>query len=214
MKKILLLPSLILFLMYFLSSCSIQKRVYRDGYQVEWNTAKNNSVKKNDAIKDNKIDSEIAKAEAATPAIASTEVPAQVSAPEKEASVKQPVEKKKKLIDRIIKEDTQEEVMKIQSGSKAAAFKSGFKTGLKMMMPDAEAHTLHLAIASFVLGIISLFAYYGAFVLGLLAVIFGLISIHRIRKGEGTYKGNTFAWIGLICGIIGIILATYIIQIM
>ena len=103
--------------------------------------------------------------------------------------------------------------MKINAGSKALAFKSGFRQGLKMMMPDQEAHTLHLAIASFVLGIISLFAYYGAFVLGLLAIIFGAIAIHKIRNSGGTYRGNTLAWIGLICGIIAIALTVVIIKV-
>jgi len=72
---------------------------------------------------------------------------------------------------------------------------------------------LHMAIASFVLGIISLFAYYGAFVLGVLAIIFGAIAIHRIRMGDGSYRGNTFAWLGLIFGIIAIATAIVIIRV-
>jgi hypothetical protein len=190
--------------------------VYRDGYSIQWNHKKD--VKQNETIKEEAVAAvqseenvNVAAVEEAPAAVA--EEKTITAAVENPATKQVAPEKKKSWKDKLIKEDSPEDIMRIQSGSKAAAFKSGFKTGLKMMMPDAEAHTNRLAIASFVLGIISLFAYYGAFVLGLLAIIFGLIAIHKIRKGEGTYKGNTFAWIGLICGIIGIILATYIIRV-
>jgi hypothetical protein len=202
--------------MYFLSSCSVQKRVYCDGYTIQWNHKKNdikqNEIVKEDAAAPEQIqDNAVAQQEETAPVKAVDEKPATASA-EAPVSVMPPV-KKKSLKDRLIKEDTPEDIMRIQSGSKAAAFKSGFKSGLKMMMPDAEGHTNRLAIASFVLGLLSLFTYYGAFVLGVLAIIFGLIAIHKIRKGEGT-KGSTFAWIGLICGIVGVILATYLIQVL
>jgi len=214
MKKLVLWPCISIFLVSVFSSCTINKRVYRDGYQVEWNHAKNN-VKQNDLVKEEAKGLENNSPQEVKPEITEQEAPliAQNQPEAPEVKTAEVPKKKKGLISRIIKEDTPQEEMRINSGSKAAAFKSGFKQGLKLMMPDQEAHTLHLAIASFVLGIISLFAYYGAFVLGLLAIIFGAIAIHKIRKGEGTYKGNTLAWIGLICGIIAIALTVIIIKV-
>jgi hypothetical protein len=46
----------------------------------------------------------------------------------------------------------------------------------------------------------------------LLAIIFGVIALRRIKRGEGT-RGSTFAWIGIICGIVAIVLATVLIQV-
>lgn len=216
MKKIMLLPYAALLMAVTLGSCSLEKRVYRNGYHIEWNTAKNNmndqkqtaaegasasagiqdeSSKNNAALNDQTIADAVPQVKDAKPADVAAE---QKNVPKKKGG----------LISRIIKDDTPEEMEMIRNGSKAAAFKSGFKTGLKLMMPDQETHTLHLAIASFVLGIISLFSYYGAFVLGLLAIIFGIIAIHKIRNSGGTYRGNTFAWLGLIFGIIAIIITT------
>ncbi|MCW3072712.1 MAG: hypothetical protein JWO44_2602 [Bacteroidetes bacterium] len=218
MKKIVLISYAALFLVILMSSCSVNKRVYRNGYHIEWNHS-GNEVKNNPAPAEPSEPVAVTSPEEITaPELpvesenAVVDAPAETATASAEATTPA-VKKKEGILSRIIKEDTPEEEAKINSGSKAAAFKSGFKKGLKLMMPDQEAHTLHLAIASFVLGIISLFAYYGAFVLGLLAIIFGAVAIHKIRKGEGTYKGNTLAWVGLICGIIAIALTLIIIRI-
>jgi hypothetical protein len=218
MKKILQFTTITIVSILFLSSCcSVQKRLYRDGYSVTWNHKK--SEIKQDAVQKDITDETII-AEESTVA----EVPGGVTEPQvkneeaKESATvsveTKPVipEKKKGIISKIIKEDTPEEIERINNGSKAAAFKSGFKKGLKLMMPaTVEDRITGWAIASFVLGILSLFAYYGAFLLGLLAIIFGIIAIRKV-KNEG-YRGNTLAWLGLIFGIIGIILATVIIQV-
>lgn len=221
MKKILLLPYTLLFLAFTLGSCSVDKRVYRDGYHIEWNHAKNNLKKTESAP----LVEEATTASVADPTPQDNiaqEMPESVVTPvvPDQEAVKAPKEKKqslaerkKNLIAKIIPNDTPEDEAKIMSGSKAAAFKSGFKKGLKLMMPDAESHTLHLAIASFVLGIISLVAYYGAFVLGLLAIIFGIIAIHKIRNSGGAYRGSLLAWLGLIFGIIAIVGTLIIIKV-
>jgi hypothetical protein len=214
MKKLLLLSLTAASVMSFFGSCSVNKRVYRDGYHIEWNH-NNSSAKQDQPVEEPKEESAQVNAEEAIPVeslgeMMIPEVPAEASAAP-EAS--KPAEKKKSVISRIIKEDTEEDLMLINSGSKAAAFKSGFKKGLKLMMPDAEGHTLRLAIASFVLGLISLFAYYGAFVLGVLAIIFGAIALRKIRNSAGAYRGSTFAWIGLICGIVSLVIALIIIRV-
>jgi len=219
MKKIVLISYTALFLVLLMSSCSVNKRVYRNGYHIEWNRSGNEAKTHPAPAEPSEPVAVTTPEEITTPApavesdVAAIEEPAETATASAEATTPA-VKKKEGMLSRIIREDTPEEEMKINSGSKAAAFKSGFKKGLKVLMPDAESHTLHLAIASFVLGIVSLFAYYGAFVLGLLAIIFGIISIRKIRNSGGTYRGNTFAWIGLICGIIAIALTFVIIRIM
>jgi hypothetical protein len=222
MKKILLFSAASFLLLALLASCSVQKRLYRDGYSVEWNHKKNNASQNFSQVitPDQDLNGAIAEAnENMRESACSEEFKLQEGNSElpeahsKDNRSSADSKKKKGLISKIIKEDTEEEIVRINNGSKSAAFKSGFKSGLKLMLPDQETHTYHLAIASFVLGIISLFAYYGAFVLGLLAIIFGAISIHKIRNSGGTYRGNTFAWIGLICGIIAIVLASIIIRV-
>jgi hypothetical protein len=216
MKKKILFVSLALSSILILPSCSMQKRLYRDGYSISWNHKKNQVGSNQDQkergpaiAEENNLEEE--QSQITAPVTNEEAVKEdQIVSNEKPAVVP---EKKKGIISKIIKDDTPEEIARISHGSKSAAFKSGFKTGVKLLLVDEEAHTHHLAIASFVLGIISLFAYYGAFVLGLLAVIFGAIAIHKIRKSGGTYRGNTMAWLGLIFGIIAIVLTTVIIRV-
>jgi hypothetical protein len=213
MKKSVLLLYTTLSVLFVLSSCSVHKRVYRDGYHVEWNHKKN-EVKQDLSSPD--ISESVAEAgDIAEPVedpvngiAAEEENPVTASAEEKPV-----IEKKKSFISRIIKDDTPEEEALIISGSKSAAFKSGFKKGLMLMLPVQDGDMSRMAVASFILGILSLFAYYGAFVLGVLAIIFGAIAIKRIRNSGGSLRGNTLAWIGLICGIISIALAFIIIRI-
>ncbi len=68
-----------------------------------------------------------------------------------------------------------------------------------------------LGTASLVVGIVSvvLFCLWPlAIILGILAVVFGLIARGRARRGEATNAGQALA--GIICGGVGIILATVI----
>ena len=58
------------------------------------------------------------------------------------------------------------------------------------------------SLLSMIFGILSLFSYYGAFLLGLLAIIFGIIGLNNAASNQD----RTFAWIGIITGAIGIIL--------
>jgi len=216
MKKLILASYTSLVLVLLLGSCSVDKRLYRPGYNISWN-----HHSKQVTPEDVRAVADVQKDEIVTPepevAVTQPAITEEQELPVTASTDEKPVvaEKKKSILSRmseIIKEDTPEDEARINAGSKAAAFKSGFKKGLKVLMPDEEAHVLHLAIASFVLGIISLFAYYGAFVLGLLAIIFGAISIHRIRYGGG-YRGSTFAWLGLIFGIIAIAATLVIIRV-
>jgi hypothetical protein len=59
------------------------------------------------------------------------------------------------------------------------------------------------AIASMVLGILALVTYYGAFVFGVLAIIFGAIALKRIRENP-EFKGRGMAIAGIVCGIVAL----------
>jgi hypothetical protein len=224
MKKLLLMPYAVLILVFTLGSCSVDKRVYRPGYNVTWH--QNRTEIKQNPAREEIQESVAAEKNVTTPApeektdvlIPSEEEVATASIQEKPvtSSIEEKpavVKKEKGFLSKIIGEDTPEDEAKINAGSKAAAFKSGFKKGIKvMMMPvQDDGRITGWAIASFVLGLVSLVSYYGAFLLGLLAIIFGVIAINKIRNGG--YRGNTLAWIGIICGIVSIVLAIVIIKI-
>jgi len=66
----------------------------------------------------------------------------------------------------------------------------------------AEKQTSGFAITSFVLGLLSFIPMIGV-ILGILAIIFGFISMNNIRKEKLGGKG--FAIIGIIFGILGIL---------
>jgi hypothetical protein len=203
MKKTLQFSSAILFLILMVSSCSVDKRLYRNGYHVEWNSKTDKNVSENNSTTIVPVDPEINTHESTiesyppdTLATASTDEKPVIS--EKKKTTFGPVEK------------SQEPITPTVKHPKAAEFKQGFKTGFHSLSMQGDVPYLPLAVAAFVLGILSIFAYYGAFVLGLLAIIFGVIALHHIHDSGG-YRGSTMALIGLICGIVGIALITSII---
>ena len=77
-------------------------------------------------------------------------------------------------------------------------------------MPGAPAvpvKTNGLAVASLVLGILSLLLFFTVvppFILGILAVVFGAIGISRANQGAG---GKGMAVAGLVCGALGVVVA-------
>jgi len=70
---------------------------------------------------------------------------------------------------------------------------------------DYYAVTDGFAIAGFVLGILSLLVF--GILFGILAIIFSAISLGRIRKFDGLYKGRSLATAGLVMGIIAVALS-------
>ncbi|WP_152402741.1 DUF4190 domain-containing protein [Paenibacillus cellulositrophicus] len=60
------------------------------------------------------------------------------------------------------------------------------------------------AIASMVLGILSVMILYIGFILGILAIIFAALSFKELKRGYEQGKGMAIA--GLVCGIIGVLL--------
>lgn len=67
-----------------------------------------------------------------------------------------------------------------------------------------ELKTSGKAITSLVCGILSIVMPFIGFILGVLAIVFGILSRNEIKRGEGKIEGGGMATAGLVCGIIGI----------
>jgi hypothetical protein len=72
-------------------------------------------------------------------------------------------------------------------------------------VPYVAQRTNGLAIASLVLGIVSFFCLGFLFVVPLLAIIFGHLSLDRIARSGGAEKGRGLAIAGLVLGWIFIV---------
>ncbi len=73
--------------------------------------------------------------------------------------------------------------------------------GIQPQYPPAPPQTNGKSIAALVLGILSVIIPYVGFILGILAIIFGKLSLNEVkRRGDG---GKGLAVAGLVCGIIG-----------
>ncbi|GIO54839.1 hypothetical protein J21TS7_31570 [Paenibacillus cineris] len=70
--------------------------------------------------------------------------------------------------------------------------------------PMTPPKTNGKAIASMVLGILSVMILYIGFILGILAIIFAALSFKELKRGYEQGKGMAIA--GLVCGIIGVLL--------
>ena len=79
---------------------------------------------------------------------------------------------------------------------------SGVLTSIFTTAPAPAAKTSGLAIASFVLGILSLCTF---FITAIPAVIFGIVSLVKIGKSAGKLKGNGFAIAGIVVPAVSVI---------
>ncbi len=68
----------------------------------------------------------------------------------------------------------------------------------------APPKTEPMAIASLVMGILSLVTYYGAILLGILAIVFARSAKQKIADSNGRREGLGMAKAGMIMGIIGL----------
>lgn len=66
------------------------------------------------------------------------------------------------------------------------------------------------AIAALILGIASLIIPFAGPICGILAIIFGAMSMKAIGKSEGRLTGKPMAIVGLVLGILGLIASTII----
>lgn len=84
--------------------------------------------------------------------------------------------------------------------------KNNKKSNFKLNKKNDERKNEGLGIAGFVLGIVGWFTPYLGFIMCLLALIFGAVSLGKIVKNPDKFKGKGFSITALIMGILGILI--------
>ena len=192
-----------------LSSCTMEKRAYRQGYHISWNnnsnhhlTAKNNVKKHND---------------------------------KGEAQIDEQSETAKTIDDRYIEDDNQiasldnkqiilpkKQPIHIDAKSLIGnskelqttipyVFKSN-KSFEKSAIASEEKKVEPLGLIGFIASLLALVLCLTTtlieliFVLSILGIVFGAISLGKIRRHSDKYKGRGFAFVSLFGGIVGVII--------
>jgi hypothetical protein len=181
-----------------LSACSVQKRQYMSGYHVSW--------KKNKAKFDpNSEKITLKKVKQKDQAVVAT-----VETPEVKKDEGLTASSSK---DEVTLQKTEEKPL-IGTSTKENSVKNHVKKEVKKMIKpftNLKAGRFNgFALASMILGILALISYYGAFVLGVLAVIFGIIALRRIRENP-EMGGRGMAIAGLVCGIVALVIMTIVV---
>lgn len=206
MKNIRLLTILGLALSLIFTSCSVEKRHYNKGYNVEW---KSKAPKTTETVQQPKATDNVVGNDVTVnlPPIANETKPAKTEKPVKaEIAIKAETPKADNNQSASTKNeiDTKATVkpyeFKIKEGADLAKIKAKPFFAITMLKKAAEGNDI-LAILAFIFGILALFSYYASFLLALLAIIFGAIAMGRT---SGTM--HLLALLGLIFGIIAIIL--------
>ena len=197
-----------------LSSCSIQKRVYLSGYHIEWNKLKHNLDKQQLVSNNNIKDKELSKT---------------VTVEKSENKINQVDNKTTKIEESITASVDNKQIIlpkreklifclspqaKKTNDKTNISIKSKFKKGLRILSEGKlaeETKTNGLAVTSLVLGILALITYYGAFLFGILAIIFGATALKKIKTNPEKYYGKGMAKAGLICGIVALSLIIIIV---
>lgn len=215
MKNFRLLTIITLSLTLVLASCSVEKRHYNKGYNVDWNTKapktsdkgtpkaavnNGNNTQQQSAVnciaqpaKEKKVSGK-ATANSTAKAVkneAKQKVVAEKTDDTQSASASNDVDTKATARPYEFKVKDGADVAKVQA--KPLAF-------LSKLSKAAEGNDI-LAILAFIFGILALFSYYASFLLALAAIIMGAIAMGRT---SGTM--HLLALLGLIFGIVAIFL--------
>jgi hypothetical protein len=195
-----------------LASCSVEKRHYTKGYNVDWNakapktTDKGNVKPAENAIEDAPEQSAINTAE---PVKETAPVATQIATKshvkkehnQKAVAHKADDNQSASTGDDIDTKGTAKPYeFKVKDGADVAKVQAKPLAFLTKISKAAEGNDI-LAILGFIFGILALFTYYASFLLALLAIIFGAIAMGRT---SGTM--HLLALLGLIFGIVAIFL--------
>jgi hypothetical protein len=196
MKKSIVLILALIVVVIISPSCSMEKRHYRSGYNIEWK--KRNSELLSNEKKEIKGVKE--------PQVKNNEIkpiePKEFSASSNEDIILP----KGKSNNEIINSDGKERGQKQEALNPKNNFRKGFNEAMKTFIPLVDGpKSQGMAVASLVMGILALLTYYGAFLFGLLALIFGLIALKRIRTSPDKFEGKGMAKAGIIMGIIAMV---------
>ena len=208
MNKLRLLTILAFSLSLVFTSCSVEKRRYNKGYNVDWNSKAPKATEK--TAKASPVENQQPESVANTTANNGV-VPAQ----KKDKPSKETAAKKQTGATANKNEDTQSVSVgyettpgnsvkpydfKVKEGADLAKKQAKPFFAITMLQKAAEGNDI-LAILAFIFGILALFSYYASFLLALFAIIFGAIAMGRT---SGTM--HLLALLGLIFGIIAIFL--------
>jgi hypothetical protein len=206
MKNFRLLTILGLALSLIFTSCSVEKRHYNKGYNVEWNSKAPKTVETAHQPKttNNAVDNDVT---VNHPPITNETKPAKT---EKTAKAESPKKGETPKVDdsqsasagsdKTPAKTVKPYEFKVKEGADLAKTKAKPFFAITMLKKAAEGNDI-LAILAFIFGILALFSYYASFLLALLAIIFGAIAMGRT---SGTM--HLLALLGLIFGIIAIFL--------
>jgi hypothetical protein len=217
MKKTILFIGLGLIMTTF-NSCTIQKRIDRKGFSLDWNSKNKNSelgrlnnLKTNESFNENLV---ILSEDQSSSIIESKHV--------------HQLEQTFLDVDNTIDGNTSKKT--IQNEQKVVEADDNNSLTGKILLTDAtinnesaqitnkeketndEVKTSGFAIAALVCGILALFStLIGSIILATLAVVFGLIAINKISKNPTKFKGKGMAWAGYIIGLVAVLVWTFLI---
>ena len=204
--------------LFFSQSCTIQKRIDRKGFSLDWNSKNKNSelgrlnnLKTNESFDENLV-------------ILSEDQNSSII----ESKNANQLEQTFLDVDYTIDGNTSKET--IQNEQKLVEVDANNSLTSKILLTDAtinnerapltnkeketndEVKTSGFAIAALVCGILALFStLIGSIILATLAVVFGLIAINKISKNPTKFKGKGMAWAGYIIGLIAVLVWTFLI---
>lgn len=179
------------FIGLFISSCSIQKRVYTNGYHITWNTKQksfNNSSK--ELLTETKVtynsENEIEQVQPELEQISNDPIEITTN-----SFINQTIEKPttKSLIRKTSEKENLQQLKNISSHP----LKKNLKTQSEKN-PDAEINGFGLA--SFILGALSLLFLFT----GIIGLVFAVISLRQFKNNPGKYSNKWMAIVGLITG--------------
>lgn len=216
MKKIQIYLVLLISL-FFSQSCTIQKRIDRKGFSIDWNSKNKNSElgrlnneKTNESFDENLV-------------ILSEDQNSSIIESENANQLEQTFID----VDNTIDGNTSK--VTIQNEQKEVEVDDNNSLTGKILLTDAtinnesvpitdkenetndDVKTSGFAIAALVCGILALFTtLIGSIILATLAVVFGLIAINKISKNPTKFKGKGMAWAGYIIGLVAVLIWTII----
>jgi len=202
-------------IMFVLSSCTMEKRVYRSGYHTEWLTAKhrghNGNYKNGSLCTPVQEDSSEQLDQTTVAATEQTTVEPDLiddntTSTNDGIDIVASVDNKQIILPKKTKNDWLSKTTEKPKNDEEQkpTFKSEFKKGAKMILANGdEPKTNGLALAGFICSLAGLFIF--GFILGALAIIFSAIGLGKINKDSSKWKGKEFAIAGLVIGIVDIV---------
>ena len=195
-----LLTFCVLLITSLFSSCSLERRHYRSGYHIETNFGKGNTIPRDSS------DFDIPALKQKVPQVGHSTYGSNIP------------------------ENNNLNLVSAEPGENGQILPSGDQASLSIKIESTPQDTLNrsllqknlpspaeyglaedaprvtgFAIAALVLGILCLFTgFVGSIICAILAVIFGLIALNKIRQQPDKWKGKGMAWAGYICALVGL----------